>query len=103
MIRQIFLVALFTTVLIAILLFALKNNQTVPIDLVIVRLDAVPLWAVMIVSFLVGIALSSLLFVFAIIGLYWNHRTALKELAKLRTRSETVGISTGYPDSEHRS
>ncbi len=101
MIRQVFLVVLFTTVLIAILLFALKNNQAVPVDLVVTRLDAVPLWAVMVVSFLIGIALSSLLFVFAILGLYWKHRTVLKELAKAQSRLATLE-ATADPHPEQR-
>ncbi len=95
MIRQVFFVVLFTTVLIAILLFALKNNQPVPVDLVVTRLDAAPLWSVMIVSFLIGIALSSFLFVFALLGLYWNHRTTLKELAKAQNRLATLEAAAG--------
>ncbi len=99
MIRQIFFVALFTTALIVILLFALKNNQSVPVDVVVTRFGAVPLWAVMVVSFLIGIVFSSLLFVVVIIGLYWNHRAALRELEKTRARLAATEPSAPSSDS----
>jgi len=91
MFRTVFLVALFTTVLIVILLFALKNGQPVPVDLVVTRLESVPLWAVMVVSFLMGIALTSLLFMFVFLGLYWSHRGTAKDLAK--ARAELAALS----------
>ena len=101
MIRQVFFVALFTTVIIAILLFALKNNQEVAVDLVVTRLDTIPLWAIMIVSFLVGIALASFLFIFVLISLYLNHRAVLKELAKARSRLETLETTTAPSQEQH--
>mgnify|MGYP000417060226 CR=1 FL=1 len=98
MVRQVVLVAFFTTVLIAVLLFALKNNQVVSADLVVHRIDSVPLWAVMVVSFIVGIVFASLFFLFVFLTLYVSYRGAIRELTK--ARAELDALKSSIPPLE---
>ncbi len=94
MFRTIFLVALFTTLLIVVLLFALKNGQAVPVDLVVTRLETVPLWVVMIAACAVGSTLATLVFAVVFFSLYLAKRTAEKELQKTRAELAALTVKT---------
>ncbi|HNT28317.1 MAG TPA: LapA family protein [bacterium] len=91
MFRTVTLVALFTTLLITVLLFALKNGRPVPVDLVVTRLDTVPLWVVMVAACAVGSTLATLVFAVVFFSLYFAKRSVEKELQK--TRAELAALT----------